>query len=617
MENIVYDSWDLKYKNPFGAVKEEEIIRFCIQIPLNLAFSSVVLKIRNSEGNVENIQLIYEKTENSMIYYRCDYITKLPDIYFYYFEITNTLGVTYIKKTNSHLGFLTKNIYENDFQLTVFSKDAKTPDCYKGGIAYQIFPDRFFFSGNDKDKVPNDRVLRYDWGELPHYLPDENGQVKNNDYFCGDLEGIEKKLPYLKSLGVDLIYLNPIFEAHSNHRYNTANYMKIDPLLGDEDDFKSLTHKAKKLGIKIILDGVFNHTGDDSIYFNKENRYDTIGAYNDKNSRYFNWFIFYNHPNDYHSWWGFTTLPTINKKCVEFIDYICGEDGVLMKWLNLGASGYRLDVADELLGSFIEKIRTTIKSHNKDNLLIGEVWEDATNKEAYGVLKKYFLGKELDGTMNYPFKEAIIRLLRYKNKQEFINSIMTIYENYPSHAMNVALNSLSTHDIPRVITSLVGESCEGKDRNWQATHNLTNDEFQHGVTLLKGAMVLQYFLPGIPCIYYGDEAGLYGYKDPFNRKCYPWGNENKELLEFTKLLAKFKKQFRDILKDGNLKFIDTIDGVVGFCRYNIKSKLLVYLNYTDNVKHVPIYDTNYRIKYGYISNDKIEIEPYSFSLLYN
>ena len=198
----------------------------------------------------------------------------------------------------------------------------------------------------------------------------------------------------------------------SNHRYNTADYRKIDPLLGTEEDFINLCREAKKRGIRIILDGVFSHTGSDSIYFNKNSRYNSAGAFNTPESPYKNWFQFLKYPDVYKSWWGFTSLPELDKNNPDYINFICGEDGILRHWLRLGASGYRLDVADELPDSFIARVREAVKAEGEENLLIGEVWEDASNKLAYGVRRKYFLGDELDSVMNYPFKEAILDLLR-------------------------------------------------------------------------------------------------------------------------------------------------------------------------------------------------------------
>lgn len=619
MEQPIFDSRNIEFKRPFGAVSETTPVYFKVQLPPRLAFSEVILKIYSSNESLTELKMVYKETTNVAVCYDALFSPPSPDIYYYYFSVAKDGHMSFIKRNKGSNGELTDNETDwSSFQLTVYKKGAKTPDSIKGGIIYQIMPDRFCYSGQPKQNVPKDRLLRADFYGLPNFVPDETGTFTSDDYFCGDLKGIEQKLSYLKSLGVTVIYLNPIFEAHSNHRYNTADYLKVDPLLGSYDDFVRLCRKAKHKGIKIILDGVFNHTGDDSVYFNREGRYPNAGAYNSKTSKYYNWYTFNDYPDNYLSWWGFDTLPAIRRDCDEFQDFICSENGVLHKWLNAGASGFRLDVVDELSGSFVEKIRKSVKSHNEENYLVGEVWEDASNKEAYGEKKRYFLGDQLDGVMNYPFRTAIIRFLREFNKSEFTESVMTVVENYPPQNLNVVMNLLSSHDVPRILTSLAGEPCEGKDRNWQSRHNLSIEEYQYGVKLLKCAFVLAYFLPGLPCIYYGDEAGLFGYKDPFNRKCYPWNNEDKNILDFVKTLGKLRSGLTPQLKDGVIEFLPEKDGILAFSRTSGDKKLIVFLNYSSDKQTVWYDYKNLKLIYGKQSlNKEIKLNPYSFALAAN
>lgn len=611
----IFCSRNLDYKTPFGSVETGTSVCFTVRLPLDYSFSEVVLCFYDEINYVEDIVMVYEKTEDDTLIYTASYTPKNAGVYFYYFKVVCQNQTSYIKRSARGVG-----VFANDgpnFQLTVTKKGAKTPDFIKGGIIYQVFPDRFYFDKTvSRDNVPDDRILRADWGGTPYFLPDENGKITNNDYFCGNLKGIEQKLPYIKELSVSMIYLNPIFEAHSSHRYNTADYFKIDPLLGTEEDFKSLCKSANKLGIKIILDGVFNHTGDDSVYFNKRGRYDSLGAYQSTDSPYHSWYYFHNYPNEYHSWWGFDTLPTINKHDPNYIEFICGENGVLRYWLRAGASGFRLDVADELPDFFIEHIRKAVKAEGEEKLLIGEVWEDASNKEGYGVRRRYFLGDELDSVMNYPFKNAILSLLRYKNKDEFIDNIETIVENYPPGALHTAMNFLSTHDTERAITVLAGEPSNGRGREWQSHNALTLDKYEEGIRLLKLAMALQYFLPGVPCIYYGDEAGLQGYKDPFSRGCYPWGNERKDLIEYVKELAKLRNS-SPALKDGETKFIDTQPGVVAFSRKAEDGETILFLNYEDEPATVESSFKGYTCSYGEYNklNGKISLSPLDFAVL--
>lgn len=609
----IFNSRSKEYKYPFGAVKNGTQVRFTVKLPESLSFSTVHLCVYDGEGFHQDILMLYHSSLDNAVYYRCSFTPEKSCAFFYYFRVEKDGNTQYVKRAQDSTGYLTSHTGD-DFQLTVYDKDYKTPDFLKGGIIYQIFPDRFYYSGIPKENVPLDRKIRSDWGGMPYFLPNEKGEVLNDDYFCGDLKGIEQKLPYLESLGVTMIYLNPIFESHSSHRYNTANYEKVDPLLGTEQDFKDLCVEGKKRGIRIILDGVFSHTGDDSIYFNRKNRYDSVGAYNSPQSPYYSWYKFVKYPDVYESWWGFTTLPTLEKSHPDYVEALCGPGGVIKKWLHLGASGFRLDVADELPSELLQRIRTAIKEEDEEYLLVGEVWEDASNKMAYGVRRKYFMGKELDSVMNYPFKDAIIWFIKgAMTKADFINKILTIVENYPPCSLNTAMNSISTHDIERAITLLAGPSCDGKDRYWQSHQSLSFDEYELGVMMLECAMVLQFFLPGVPCIYYGDEAGLQGYKDPFNRKCYPWGCENEELLSFTKRLTKIHQQAYG-LKDGDIEFVNDDSYSICFTRNGSDGKTILALNYDAEP-----YKTNINIK-GFeclhgnysLDSDEVILKPHSF-----
>jgi glycosidase len=548
---IPFDSWNKDFKNKFGAVKEGSEIQFRILVEKGANIGDPVMIIEKDGQGVEYLPMYYHcDASESVNWYRAHFKPMEEGLYFYYFFYPTNYGLRYITRISPNAGEYSDSV-EKKWQLTVFGEDYETPDWIKGEIIYQIFPDRFYQSEkyNPKD-VPKGRILRSDWGSQPHYKPDEENIIRNNDYFCGNIKGIIEKLPYLKELSVGCIYLNPIFEAHSNHRYDTADFEKIDPLLGTEKDLKDLCKKAEKLGIKVILDGVFSHTGADSKYFNKFKRYGDGGAYNDKESPYFNWYKFRHWPNDYTSWWNIDILPEIIEETQSYIDYISGEGGILHKWLNCGVSGYRLDVADELPDVFLDELRKSVKSKKKDALIIGEVWEDASNKTSYGVRRRYLQGKQLDGVMNYPFYGAIVDFVRGDNARHLNNTVMQIMENYPPQSLNVLMNHIGTHDTERILTLIGGESSVGKDREWQAHKSMSVDEREYAVKLLKIASAIQYMLPGVPSIYYGDEAGLEGYRDPFNRACYPWGNEDTDLLNWYKKLGKIRKGSK-ALKDGS------------------------------------------------------------------
>lgn len=614
----IYDSWNTEYKSKFGALRRDEACRFSIKIPKNipLDFAPVMVVFRTGfKERFLNMTKIDEDGDYSV--YSVIFSAKYSGVHYYYFSYTSNGIRNYIKKKDCHFG----NLNDGDlFQLTVYSKHYEGVEFLKGGIMYQIFPDRFCKSGKTHENIPDGRVLRDDWNGTPYYKPDENGHVWNNDYFGGDLEGIRSKLEYLSNLGVTCIYLNPIFESHENHRYNTANYMKIDPLLGTEEDFRLLCADAKKHGISVILDGVFSHTGADSIYFNKFNRYDSVGAYNSTESPYHDWYTFYNYPNEYEAWWGIDTLPNVVETNEKYTKYICGEGGVLDHWIELGAAGYRLDVADELPDAFLENLNKCVKKHGSDKIVIGEVWEDASNKESYGVKRRYLLGHQLDSVMNYPFKQAIIDYIKGGEPHNFINSVMTILENYPKPMADVLMNFVSTHDIERAINNFGGEYCGDKSKDWMAERYLTAEEYGKGKNMLKAAMALMYFIVGVPSIYYGDEAGMQGYKDPFNRRCYPWGNEDSELIDYVKTLGQIRKS-SPAFADGTMKFIYNDNEIMGFKRCSEEEDMLIFVNRSANQCNVePFFKLikKYSISeavHGEITDSGLTVNPYDFAAI--
>jgi len=542
--------------------------------------NDAVLLMRRDDGDFdENHMLWAGMLGDDFEVWEVEALLKNAGLYWYFFTVSSPWGQTSVYNDGNGVArFADGEEQQKLWQLTVYSKDFKTPDWLKGGIIYQIFPDRFYNSGKKKTGVPSDRIIRDDYDNLPYWKPDENGKVLNNDYFGGDFKGIEKKLNYLKELGVSCIYLNPVFEAHSNHRYNTADYFKTDPMLGSEEDFRHLCEAAHKKGIRVILDGVFSHTGDDSIYFNKYRRYGDGGAYNSKKSPYYKWYDFREYPDDYRSWWGFETLPEVNEEEPSYIKFMTGKDGVIEKWLKLGIDGWRLDVADELPDVFIDAVRRAVKRIKPEAVLLGEVWEDASNKISYGERRRFLLGKQFDNVMNYPFANAVIEFARYGIAEKFSQQIMTIVENYPAPALNVMMNHIGTHDTERVITALVGESCENRDREWQEKHNtLSKKAYKKGVELLKLASTVQFMLPGVPSIYYGDEIGMQGYKDPFNRGYFAWDNMNTELLEHYKKLGRIRNE-NGCLKEGGINFVSSMLGCVAFERTAAGEALLVIAN---------------------------------------
>ena len=325
---------------------------------------------------------------------------------------------------------------------------------------------------------------------------------------------------------------------------------------------------------------MFSHTGSDSIYFNRECRYPVCGAYNSPESPYRRWYDFSpSYPCGYRAWWGFDTLPEVNERDESYRQFICGEGGVIDTWLGLGAGGFRLDVADELPDDFIEAIRAAVKRHGEDKYLLGEVWEDATTKFSYGARRTYLLGKGLDAVMNYPFRSAILAFLRGGDARVCADAILRICENYPAPALHTLMNFVSTHDTERAITALAGESCEGKDRYWQSGRRLSAEQYEHGRRLVCLAYAMLFTLPGIPSIYYGDEIGMQGYKDPFNRAYFDWNSTEARIIPVLRSLAALRQRCK-ALASGRFAVSYAQDGVLCYERLSGHSKAAVCINRT-------------------------------------
>lgn len=575
MFSVPYDSRDIRYKSIFGSTAAGEPLWLSVCMPREMGCSAVYLVTGPDGGEKEYIKLDWKSTDNITEWWSVEYAFQSAGLYFYHFEYDTSWGRGKIFLHSGGKGQFSDS--GNEWQQTVYSPDFRTPSDFAGGVMYQIFPDRFYSSGEKKINVPEDRVYHQSFDEIPEWQENERFGRWNADFFGGDLKGIGMKLPYLKELGVTCIYLNPIFEAHSNHRYDTADYMKIDPLLGTEDDFRQLCSDAEKLGIKILLDGVFSHTGADSVYFNMYNRYDSIGAYNSPDSEYVGWYKFKKWNDDYDSWWGVKTLPETNEDNAGFSRYIAGENGVVEKWLKAGAYGFRLDVADELPDSFIVKLRNAVKRIRPDGLLLGEVWEDASNKFSHGGRRKYLLGDELDSVMNYPFRSAIINFMLNANAEEFMNAVLTVCENYPPQALDCLMNHLGTHDTERIFSILGGLSGEGIGRSRQLQSKLDEAQLKTAEKLLKQAAIIQYTLPGVPSLYYGDEMLVEGLKDPFNRTFFPWNKERGQVWELFSFLGQLRSRYH-CLKSGRFIPVSASMGCVAYGRVSAVDKLLIIAN---------------------------------------
>ena len=539
---IKYNSQEIIHKKPFGAVTKGEEVIFNIDIERKDNVNDVLLVICSDFKQDEYIKMEI----NLDGFYSCRYIADTIGLFFYYFKIELKDKVIYYGNGEDSLGGegLISEVVPSKYQLLVYSKQY-IPTWLKEGIVYQIFPDRFG-RGIDwldcqkkavlgEEFIGAKRFVVEDWEETPYYIKNEVGDVTDWPFFGGNIKGIIDKLDYLKDMGITVIYLNPIFKALSNHKYDTWDYMEIDPTFGDENDFVQLCNKAKERGIYIILDGVFNHVGAESPFFDRFNNF-TEGACKGEVSPYYDWFTFKEFPWKYESWWGIKDLPQIKKDQGDFQNYIYG---VVKHWIKLGAKGFRLDVVDELRDEFVKGIRRAIKEIDKDAVLIGEVWEDASNKISYEQRKSYFIGEELDGVTNYLHREWIIDLiLKRIDTYTFCRKVNSLYENYPRDNLISSFNILSSHDRKR-ITTVLGEAPSNILEDNKKDYKLSKDMKELAIRRFELALALQYFMPGLPTVYYGDEYFEEGYEDPYNRGTIRWDSINgsivDRILEFSKL----------------------------------------------------------------------------------
>ena len=566
MDFPVFHSRDSRCKQPFGAVSCGTAVSLTLYPETSDGFQSGFLVLYH-EFTCETCLVPLEKSENegNRTKFTVTYHAPAdPELIWYSFRFQRADGSMVCLGKN---GFCDES-HVQAWQQTVFDDSHTTPDWFGRGVTYQIFPDRFRRTFTpDPNGMTGFRWVHSKWDEMMSYMPEEDGLIHNRDFFGGNLAGIEEKLDYLKDLGVTTLYLCPIFEADSNHRYNTGDFEKIDPMLGTEEDFRRLCDKAHALGMRVMLDGVFNHTGHNSRYFNALDQYDTLGAAQSKDSPYYSWYNFHNWPTKYDAWWDFHTLPAVNEMHPDYVDYIIeNENSIIRRWLRAGADAWRLDVADELPGEFIAGIRRAMMETKPDSFLLGEVWEDGSNKIAYGVRRKYLLGRETHSLMNYPFRVGAMNYLQGGNAEHFVNTMETVRENYPRDAFYSCMNMLGTHDTPRILTMLGTFPREAPaDRIERANYHMSDGERFRGQRLLGTGAILLYNFPGSPTIFYGDEVGMEGYEDPFNRATFPWGHEDSVLLRHFAKLGKLRSERRS-MQEGDLRWLYAKGGVLAFAR---------------------------------------------------
>ncbi len=579
---ILFDSKKEQFKTPFGTLRRGESCVMHLWLPHDCGAIGASLVLQDCENAPvgEKAFRFLEKQGDYEIY-RCEFSIEERGLYYYYFRIQKKDGSFRLFKqgndTNMEAG--------EKWQLSVIPEDFTTPEFAKGAVMYQILPDRFYREGEcDLTEKLRPFTIHENWFDTPRHTADSEGNWCN-DFFGGNLKGVTAKLPYLQELGVEVIYFNPIFMAYSNHRYDTADYKRIDPMLGTQEDFRMLCEEAHKRGMRIILDGVFSHTGSNSVYFDAKGVFGS-GAVSDPDSPYRCWYRFDRYPDKYEAWWDMPTLPNVEEATPSYVNYIIeDEDSVAAHWLRLGADGFRLDVVDELPDSFVAKFKRRLRELKPDALLLGEIWEDASNKRAYGVSRRYFADGELDSTMNYPWRTAIVDYVMGKDDGSVLGErIMTLAENYPPQVLSCVMNLLGSHDTQRILTVLSG--CPPMSRDEQALYRLSPEQRAQAIERLHLASFLQFTLPGMASIFYGDEAGLEGFDDPFCRRCYPWGREDLELREYYRSLCKLKKEL-PALRLGDVRILEAGQGRVVFERRTERQTAYVYVNRSNEVRPLP------------------------------
>ena len=576
---------DASKKNAFPS---DATVTFSLDIPRVSGIAAVVMRIHRDGEDSRDLPFSYAGAENSLSdSYRLSLSAEklcFPEKQgLFYYELLFIRGNDTLfssSKNNEDYAFSLHS--GNLFRLTFYREDGKTPRWFFGKTMYHIFIDRFC-RGNGPVRMSEEAVLDGDWENgIPPYAKKAGDPLSNTTFFGGNLWGIIEKIPYLKSLGVDVLYLSPLFRARSNHKYDTGDYETVDGMFGGEEAFRELLKKTRENGLDLILDGVFNHTGDDSRYFNKYGSYPSLGAYQSKESPFFDWYSFKDYPEEYACWWGIPILPKLNHQKEDCRKYFTGPDGIGARYIGQGIAGWRLDVADELSDEFLDEFYQSVKKkgdRKNPPLILGEVWENASDKVAYGKRRRYFQGGQLDSVMNYPFRSAVLRFLKTGDAEFLGNTLTELYSSYPEPVCHGLMNILGTHDTERILT-LLGEDddrYQGMSNDELAVRRLSKEALEKAKALLILGSVLQFTVFGVPSIYYGDEAGMEGFHDPFCRRPFPWNRIDPELLSHYRNLGQMRKREK-ALSDGSFRVLRQSAGVFAFERRSGDELLVTTVN---------------------------------------
>lgn len=581
--------------------KEGEFVKFSIYINMTMYGWISELKLRLRGYEREEIYLDYKEKDDEYACFETEIFLKTRAIYKYKFSfISEWKDFKETKEFKMSVGFY-------------------VPDWAKGAVMYQIFIDRFYRDTSVKIEEFGKRKIHKDWNEAPILGPDENGEW-NTDSFGGNFNGIKKKLDYIKSLGIDIIYLSPIVSSSSNHKYDSEDLEEIDSYFGGKESFKSLCDEIHKKDMKVMVDVVFNHVGKDSKYFNKGKFYNEIGAYQTKDSKYFPFFktTVENGKIVFSYWWGIKDLVVCDKDSKEWQEYICGKGGIIDQLFAYGIDAIRIDVADELPDYFITLMREACHRNKKDSFLLGEIWKKAVN-QGRGYLEN---GNGLDSIMNYYFISALIDYLKYQDSEQIYSKIYEIFDEYPEDTILTSMNFTSTHDIsrgqnifspdnifkdPKDPTREWSWSLKDryeKDKNWQSEYYLAEESKEYAKKMLKLYIFILAFWPGIISIFYGDEVGICGVGNLANRKTFPWDHMDKDMLFYVQKVLKIRKEY-DFLRIASYpEILELTEDKFVFKRKNNQKEIVVIVNngYTD----IKVEDTGSIIlSYNYDSSKNV------------
>ena len=568
--SLRFDSRASASKAPFGAVTEGTTVGFNLAAQPGVGKATLVIEKRRLEGNQEVLEyaplarLAMAATAGG---WTASHRFDAKAIYGYYFEV-EIGGQTYVYQNNKDTIYWTREKgsmglgsaaempdsakHIRRYRQTVFAADFKVPEWAADAVYYYIFPERF--RNGDKGNDPKPGVAKYHdktvelhkhWLDKPSKPGSGDGSddIYNNDFFGGDLAGIIEKLDYIKALGANTIYLTPIFKAASNHKYDTADYLAVDPGFGTNADFTRLCAEAAKRSIRVLPDASLNHTGADSVYFDRFGNYKSGGAFEggkpNPNSPYADWYSFDSTQTEpdkqFKGWVGVADLPELNKASKSFRQFAYGApDSVMKQWLDRGAAGWRMDVAPWVPDDFWREWRAAIKAHRPDAITVAETWFDAST---------FFLGDSFDSTMNYIFRNAVLDYAAGGDAIKFYANMELMREAYPPQAFYALMNLLSTHDQPRALHHF-GYLDDGDAK-----------KLAEAKQRLRLAVLFQMSYPGAPTIYYGDEVGVAGGEDPYNRATYPWADEGGKpdtaLLDDFKRLTKMRRDHA-VLRHGSI-----------------------------------------------------------------